>query len=601
MKTPYIYVIVILLFISFFGEVNAQITYFGAGQTQGVTVTASNSIDGSDPTKTIDGSGMNAQLLDASRFLNQATFGANYEDIVAVSQGSYAEWIDDQIQQSPSLMLPELLSIWDEIIAADPEAFGPTALIFNYAWWNINMTNKDLLRQRVAYALSQILVTSIRSDLEGWGDSVASYYDIFIEEAFGNYKDILTKVALHPAMGYYLSHLNNPREDVENNIHPDENFAREIMQLFSIGLVELHANGTPKLDSLGKFIPTYSNTDIKQLAKIFTGLAGGATLPMMYCPDEPEFDLNIYCLDKTVPMKMFGWMHEPGNKIFLGQTIIGKQNYTDQEAMDELKEAIDIIFNHPNVGPFVAFRLIQRFTTSNPSPSYVKRVADVFADNGHGVRGDMAAVIKAILLDVEARSAVIHDDALSGKLREPFIRYTQVARSLPTTSNKNRYWNNGYNYLWDVKQHVMASPSVFNFYPPDYTVNATFREENKYGPEFKIHDTSSAISYINNVHVWSWSSDSWGGLMYSWHGSEADLDGVWLDTELLEGKADDSEYIINYFDTVFTHGQLTDETRQIIREALAPLHWTWDESWRRYRVRTAFYLLLISPDYNCVK
>lgn len=579
----------------------AQSTYFGAGETLGVTVTASSSVDGSDPNKTIDGSGMNAKLLDASRFLNQATFGALREDILALSDGEYATWIDDQIQQSPSLILPELLSIWDEIITADSTAFGPTAVVFNYAWWNINMTNKDLLRQRVAYALSQILVTSIRSDLEVWGESVASYYDIFIEEAFGNYRNILERVALHPAMGYYLSHLNNPKEDIENNIHPDENFAREIMQLFSIGLIELNPNGTPKLDSAGHYIPTYSNADIKQLAKIFTGLSGGATLPLMYCPNAPEFDLNIYCIDKTVPMKMFGWMHEPGDKVILGNTITGKTNYTDAEAMAEMQTAIDVIFNHPNVGPFIAFRLIQRFTTSNPSPSYVQRVADVFADNGQGVRGDMAAVIKAILLDVEARSAVIHSDPFAGKLREPFIRYTQVARSLPTESDKNRFWNNGYDFLWDTKQHVMAAPSVFNFYIPDYTPNAAFRDEEKLGPEFKIHDTSTAISYFNHVHAWSWSSQDWAGLMYSWLWREDDRDGVWLNTQHLEEKAADYEYIINYLDEVFTHGQLTDTTRQIMRDALAPMHWTWDESWRFYRVRTAFYILLVSPDYNCVK
>ena len=575
--------------------------YFGAGNVNGVVVSSSSQYGETNAQHTIDGSGLNAGLYDASRFLNQATFGVKMEEIEKLKTGDYASWIDEQILEKPSYMLPLMTDIWQSIFAKDSTAFGPAAWHFNYAWWQTNMTNNDLLRQRTAYALSQILVTSINSDLEGWGEAVSSYYDIFIEEAFGNYRDILKKVALHPAMGYYLSHLNNPKEDIENNIHPDENFAREIMQLFSIGLVELNLDGTPKLDNDGHFIPTYNNNDIKNMAKIFTGLGGSTTVPMMYCPDVPEFGLSIYCLDRTKPMKMFGWMHESGDKHVLGYNIIGKDNYTDQEAMVEVDQAIDILFNHPNIGPFISYRLIQRFVTSNPSPSYVERIATVFNNNGQGVRGDLGAVIKAILLDVEARSAIDHEDPLSGKLREPFIRYTHISRSLPTLTNKGHYWNNGYNFFNDTKQHVMAAPSVFNFYTPDYTPSAEFSRENKVGPEFKIHDTYTSISYINQVNVWSWSSDSWPGLMYSWESREEDPDGVWLNTKALEDKADDPEYIINYFDALLTHGQLTDETRQIIRDALAPLYWTWDEEWRKFRVRAAMYLFMISPDYNCVK
>lgn len=573
--------------------------YIGAGHNIGITVTASSSTGVSTPSKTLDGSGLDALTFDASRFLGQATFGANMEMIEDVKEMGYEAWIDDQFTKSPQTILPTMYTIWDEIYALDNDAFGPYALHFNYAWWQTNMTNQDLLRQRASYALSQILVTSINSDLRDWGESLSSYYDIFINNAFGNYKDILMQVTKHPAMGYYLSHLNNPREDPENNIHPDENYAREIMQLFTIGLHQLNADGTLVIDGSGNPTPTYNNEDIKQLAKVFTGLGGGATLDMMYCPNQPEFGTGMYCLDKTVPMVMFAWAHEPGPKTFLGHTIPGSTTYTNATAMAEVDNAVDFLFNHSNTGPFVSYRLIQRLVTSNPSPAYVGRVAAKFADNGSGVRGDMKAVLKAILLDEEARSEEAYLNPNSGKLREPLVRYTHIARALPTDSHRDRYWNNGYGYLDATRQHVMASPSVFNFYAPDYQPLGDWSALNLVGPEYKIHNTATAIGYINSVHGWT----LWNSLMYSWEGSwPDDQDGVWLLLNELEAVANDTETLINEIDKIFTHGQLTDETRQIMRNALNPMQTPWEQaSPNGVRVKLALYLMMISPDYNCSK
>lgn len=572
--------------------------YIGAGHNDRIIATSSSSHGLSTPDKTLDGSGMQARFYDASRFAMQATFGLNREGIEEIADMGYEAWIDDQLTKSPELTLPLLNTIWAEIVGLDPEAFGPAGWHFNYAWWQTNMTNQDLLRQRMAFALSQIIVTSVNSDLDGWGESVASYYDIFINNAFGNYRDILHQIAKHPAMGYYLSHLNNPREDPDNNIHPDENFAREIMQLFTIGLYQLNLDGTRVLDGNGNPIPTYNNEDIKQLAKVFTGMGGGVVIPMMYCPSVPEFGLGPYCLDMTVPMIMFPDFHEPGSKSFLGYTIQGSQAYTAQTAMDEVDEAIDFLFNHPNTAPFVCYRLIQRFVTSNPTPAYVARISAVFEDNGQGVRGDLGAVIKAILLDVEARGVDAYNDPFSSRLREPFIRYTQICRSLPTDSDRNRYWNNGRNYQQATLQHVMASPTVFNFYSSDYQPLGPIGAEGLVAPEFKLHNTASAVGYINEVNSWT----LWNALMYSWEGEWPDNpDGAWLITTEIESEAIDTEDIINEFDAIFTHGQLSDETRQILRDALNPLYWDWDQEWRFHRVRLALYLLLISPDYNIMR
>ncbi|MBK8347806.1 MAG: DUF1800 domain-containing protein [Saprospiraceae bacterium] len=586
-----------LVMYSVYVQAQQNIDYIGAGHQLGVTVTASSSSGLSTPDKTVDGSGLDAPTYDASRLLGQATMGANMDDILAARDLGLQAWIDAQFTQSPQQVLPEMTDIWSQIVALDPEAFGPYSLHFNYAWWQKNMTNSDLLRQRTAYALSQILVTSIHSDLGSWGECVSSYYDIFVNDAFGNYLDILKKVTKHPAMGYYLSHLNNPAEDLANNIHPDENFAREIMQLFTIGLYKLNQDGTYVLDTNGNPVPTYNNDDIKQLARVFTGLGGAAVLDMMYCPDQPEFGTNMYCLEKTTPMKMFGWAHQTGSKSFLGYTIPGANSYTDATAMDEIDDAVTFLFQHPNTAPFVSYRLIQRLIKSNPSSAYVGRIAALFADNGQGVRGDLKTVIKGILMDEEARSEAGYVDPTAGKLREPLVRYTHLARALPTSSHNDRYWNNGFNYLDATRQHVMAAPSVFNFYLPDFQPVGEMAALDLEGPEFKLNNTATSIGYVNSVHAWT----IWNSLMYSWQGSEEKPDGAWLLTNELEGICDDTEKLINHLDVLLTHGQLSDENRQVIRNALNPLYWTWDANWRYWRTRLALYLFMISPDYNCVK
>lgn len=597
--------IIFCIFLAINGYCQSYTDYVGAGHANGITVTASSHSGLSTPDKTINGSGLDARMMDASRFLGQATFGADMDLIEEVAQLGYENWINQQFNLVPSYILPKMDEIWQEILSAsdDPDLFGPWAVHFNYAWWQQNMTNQDLLRQRMAYALSQILVISINSDLRDWGECLSSYYDVLLTHSFGNYKDLLMAVTLHPSMGYYLSHLNNPKEDPEENIRPDENYAREIMQLFTIGLYMLNQDGSRILDSNGNPIPTYTQEDIRQVAKVFTGLGGGALEDWVSWTSNPYFGANIYVIDKTVPMVMFQNFHDTGPKSFMGFNIPAGQG-----GMTDIQQTVDFLFNHPNTPPFVSYRLIQRLVKSNPSPAYVSRVAAAFINNGQGVRGDMKAVIKAILLDPEARNASYMDDETTGKMREPLLRYLHICRALPTGSDRNRYWNSAYEYLNLTKQHVLASPTVFNFYNPDHEPAGDIADAGLVAPEFKLHNTSTAVGYINAANAWA----IWNYLMYSWEGSQENPDAAFLLTNELEGifnpvgpptpnDQQKTEILINTLDKLLTHGQLTDETRSILRTRLNQLHWSWDNEWIWWRVRMAIYLIVISPDYVITK
>jgi uncharacterized protein (DUF1800 family) len=475
----------------------------------------------------------------------------------------------------------------------EDEIFGPFSVHFNYAWWQINMTNEDLLRHRIAYALSQIFVVSRFSDLGDSAASMCDFYDILVNNAFGNYKDLLMDVSLHPSMGYYLSHLNNPKAVPEENIHPDENYAREIMQLFSIGLYKLNVDGTHQLDQDGDAIPTYDNNDIKELAKVFTGLGPGDVNDYVTWTDEPFFGLGFWGTKKTVPMIMFEDFHETEEKTLLNDFVLP----ADQDGMTDIEMAIDNLFNHENVGPFVALRLIQRLITSNPTADYVQRVAEMFNDNGQGVRGDMKAVIKAILLDPEARTSEAMLDPSNGRLKEPFLRYSQFSRLMPKISNEGRYWNNGFNFYDATRQHPLSSPTVFNFYTFDHQPVGDINNNNLVAPEYKIHNTATSIGYINSTFVWTF----YNSLMYDWLPNEYMNNDVSIDYTEFELLAENTELLINELDRNLTNGQLTDETRQIIRDHINPLYWTWNDQWKIYRARMAIYFILMSPDYNVMK
>ncbi len=585
----------------------------GAGQnTDNIKITASHNIEGSAPEKTLDGSGLDAPFMEASRFLSQAGFGGKKSEIEEVIKLGFEGWIDNQYSLPNEPMAPIVDEVMKDIFAAriadgyDNEGYyGPWAKHFHYAWWTRLMRNEDMLRIKTAQALSEILVVSINSDIREWGKETAHYYDILMKHAFGNYEDLLNEVAISPIMGYYLTHYNNPKADPQNNIHPDENFARELMQLFTIGLYELNMDGTRKKDAQGNDIPTYNNDDIKELARVFTGLGMGAVQEGMPWPPEPRFGLNIYFADKISPMAMYDEYHDFDEKRLLNGTILPAR----QAGMKDIQDAIKSLINHPNTAPFIAYRLIQRFVKSNPSPAYVERVATVFNNNGNGERGDLKAVIKAILLDNEARSEEGFLSLTNGMVRPPLYRMVHFLKTMDLKLFvEGRYWNNGFDILWDLGQHPLGAPSVFNFYPADFTSAGPLAAEGLVAPELKIHNTSTAMNYANRVY----SMTAWNTAWWSWEGEwdeatqKHKVDApVEINYDYYMSISHDLEFLINEWDKLLTHGQLTDETRQILRDNLNPIYWEGegeDQYWWRYgRARLAAYLIMISPDYVVFK
>ncbi len=572
--------------------------YLGAGHNDNITITSSSNFANSQASKTMDGSGFLAERYKAGRFLSQATLGFDETDIDNVLDMGLEAWIDDQIAKPVSQTLPVMEDIWDQIYTAeiaygtDPDdIFGPYDVHFNYAWWQIFMDNPDKLRQRVALALSEILVTSNQSPMGSWAWSSCYYYDRFLTNAFGNYRDILQGVSLDPNMGLYLSHLNNPKTNIDENVHPDENYAREIMQLFTIGLYKLNMDGSRQVDANGNNIPTYDNTDIKGMAKVFTGLGAGDIEDYVDWTEVPYWGLSYWATNKKVQMIMYEDEHEPGEKhIFDGNVIPAGQT-----GMEDINMAHDFLFNHQNIAPFISRRLIQRLIKSNPSPAYIERVANVFVDNGSGVRGDLEAVVKAILLDEEARNESYMDEFSNGKLREPILRHTVFSKAIPTDSPSGRYWNVGYSYSDNVGQFPMNAPSVFNFFLPDYQPNGAITDNNLFAPEFQIHNTKTILNYYDYFY----SLNVWDEAFYNWQDDEILDADVTLNTAELELLYDQPEVLLNRFDMLFTNGTLSDRTKDFIKEAILMVNETTtsEEDIPRDRIRLGIYLMMVSPDF----
>ncbi|MGI9248525.1 MAG: DUF1800 domain-containing protein, partial [Woeseiaceae bacterium] len=403
---------------------------------------------------------------EAFQFLNQATFGATEAEAQAVIQQRQEAWIDQQMNRPPSLQLPHVQSV--------PPPQFPFQLHADRVdiWFRNALFGEDQLRQRVAFALSEIMVVSQLGALGNLPFAVADYYDVLAENAFGNYRELLEEVTLHPAMGVYLSMLGNEKPDPDLNIRPDENYAREVMQLFSIGLVELNIDGTEKLDAEGQPIPTYNQEIIEGFAHVYTGWTFAGA---------PTFHPNLFLLPQAsqyFPMELWEEFHDTGTKQLLNGVVLP----AGQSGTQDLSDALDNIFNHPNVAPFVSIRLIQRLVTSNPSPGYVRRVAEVFNNNSAGVRGDLGAVVKAILLDDEAHPVMPME--IDGKVKEPLLRLTQLWKAYNATSNSGRFPLNVAYILFG--QGPLQSPSVFNFFSPFFAPPGEIRDSSLVAPELEI-------------------------------------------------------------------------------------------------------------------
>ncbi|MBK8096513.1 MAG: DUF1800 domain-containing protein [Planctomycetes bacterium] len=410
---------------------------------------------------------------EAARFLTQATFGPTTTDVARVQEVGYSAWVLEQQTLPPSLHRPA--------IAARAGVGSPQPEHRQATWWKHALTAPDQLRQRVAFALSEILVISDQNDSIG-ADVLgcAEFYDHLVRNAFGNYRELLEHVTLSPQMGKYLSHWRNAKPDPINNTRPDENYAREIMQLFTIGLFELNADGTRKTDSSGNPIPTYDQDDIIGLAHVFTG--------WNYAGARSWYDYS----SNWLPMEAWNDFHDMEPKAVLGTTFAAGRT-----ARQDLEQALDLLANHANVGPFLGRQLIQRLVTSNPSPAYVARVARVWADDGKGERGNLAAVVSAILLDDEAQKGT-QTNAAFGKVREPLLMQTALWRAFAATSPAGTY--DFAHPEFSLGQAAMRARTVFNFFRPDYTPQGELVAARLSAPEFQVLDHASSITIVNQLY-----------------------------------------------------------------------------------------------------
>ena len=457
---------------------------------------------------------------DAARFLIQATFGPAADDttdptqarhtIAALKQAGFDAWLSEQFATPTTRMKDLIEARYQQSSPVYPRAGSNVT----EGWWYLVLRAPDQLRQRVALALSEIFVVSkVEEAIEGQPLGVASYHDMLADNAFGNFRTLLKDVTLHPVMGQYLNMRGNKKPTSPLFTAPNENYAREVLQLFSIGLNQMHPDGTLKLEATGLPLETYNQNTIESFAHVFTGWDFDST-QYAYSYWDPALvppALNTGGRTSYVrPMTVRSGNHSNINKTLLnGFVIQGLASYTTATANAELDAALNNIFNHPNVGPFIARRLIQRLVTSNPTPAYIYRVSEVFRDNGQGVRGDMKAVVRAILTDYEARTTDLLGNQAYGRLKEPVIRAAQVIRAFhPTSVGTPQYWRLASTDT-EFLQTPYKSPTVFNFFEPDYVVSLRLTNPNpKPGqpttyvqtlgtPEMQIVNENTAITTAN--------------------------------------------------------------------------------------------------------
>ena len=541
---------------------------------------------------------------EASRFLAQASYGSSPKDIRALTGRTVNEWIETQFSR-PATSLLNTMRYWQQ---RSGRAISLTDA--HNAWW-YSTVQQDQLRQRVAFALSQIFVVSTNGDVSHFPKGIASYYDMLARNAFGNFRQLLQDVTLHPMMGTYLTYIGNRKERFDSTGKPtqapDENYAREVMQLFTIGLEQLNLDGTPKKDAGDRPIPTYSNDDVIGLARVFTGLSwngGQLTHECFVRAGNCAANTNER---ETRPMVAYDQYHSTLEKRFLGTTIPEGQSST----MADLNMALNTLFNHPNVGPFIGKQLIQRLVTSNPSEHYVRRVASAFNNNGQGVRGDMKAVIRAVLLDEEARGDNARKQPSFGRIREPLLRFTHLMRAFEASS-RTGYWNIGRTEVPGyLNQTAMRAPSVFNFYRPGYSPAGTpIAREKLVAPEMQILNESSVAGYADYLDRFVGGTSIYiVGLGEMIPHPEGELRGkareIRFNLQPLIAKAKDVDQLLDEIDVLLLNGQMQSETRKIIRAAVSEVvpKRNNDDMRRVYRERVslALYLALLSTDYLVLK
>jgi uncharacterized protein (DUF1800 family) len=525
-----------------------------------------------------DNSGAQNQSVtdaDAARFLEQATWGPNETGIREVQQKGLEQFLNEQFVALPSSL--GAYPIMDTASSVGCPASLPNAGVCrrdNYSVFPLQIRffqnalgGRDQLRQRVAFALSQIFVVSAKVVNQPY--ALAQYQELLAKHSFGNFRDILHAVTLSPAMGRYLNMANNTKENLAGNATPNENYARELLQLFSIGVFKLNTDGTPRRGSAGRPIPAYDQDTIEGFSRVFTGWTypeqpGSATQQAL---NPPYYSGQMVVVENN---------HDTDSKKLLDGVMLP----AGQMAKRDLDDAINNIFNHPNVGPFIGRQLIQHLVTSNPSPAYVSRVAGAFNSDAQGVRGDMKAVIREILLDPEARG----DEKTSpgyGKLREPVKFIAGILRALDGKSDGIFPSSQS----TAMGQGVYSAPSVFNFYPRDYPLQGT----SLVSPVSAIYTATTALSRANFVHF----------LLYNNDGIAPDPTvsgaiGTKVNLPPLAALADDPEKLMNKLNLVMMHSNMSSDMRNVIIQAINVI----PPNDPATRVRTAVYLVASSPQYQ---
>ncbi|MCB1841714.1 MAG: DUF1800 domain-containing protein [Halioglobus sp.] len=529
---------------------------------------------------------------EAVRFLSQATFGPSASSVEELLGMGLEAWFTAELAKPASLHLNAVLAGFPDdgqIIGSNGQLLPGLLSLPSDSFWRTAIEGDDQLRQRMAFALSQVLVVSADSALARAPQTIAHYMDILTTGAFGNYRDLLEAVTYSPAMAFYLTYLRNEKADPATGRVPDENYARELLQLFSVGLVTLQSDGTPVTDATGAHSELYDNTDVTGLARVFTGLSfagAGFNAPLRQLPAAAYYS----------PLATFDAFHSPEPKRFLDVTIPA-----GTPAAESIDLALDAIFAHPNVGPFIGRQLIQRFVTGAPEPPYVQRVAQAFDAGryalpdgslvGDGRRGDLAATLAAVLFDTEARDAQARLAPEFGKLREPVLRFTHWARAFAINSadasNEAALQNTA--RAEALGQQPYFSPSVFNFYRPGYVAPGT--QTGAAGltqPELQITNATTLMGYPNFMTLYALgeSPKERPGLPAAFvpdYSREAAL-------------ADDLDALLTHLDGKLTHGTLREETRARIAQILSLLDATTEEG-RQLRARVASVLVMTSPEY----
>jgi len=509
----------------------------------------------------------------ASRFLEQAGFGPNAASIQLVRELGYSAYINQQFTL-PATGYPGYVYLNNDSSVGCPSTAASTCYRDNYTpflmevqFFKNAVYAPDQLRQRVGFALSEILVASGVTVNQAYAQ--ANYQNMLLNDAFGNFRQIMTDITLSPVMGDYLDMVRNQKATSATGTQPNENYARELMQLFSIGLYELNPDGTLVLDVDGNPIETYTQEQIKEFARVFTGWAYP---PMPTATSSGFYNANYY----TGNMVLFNSYHDTGAKTLLNGTVLP----AGQDGNADLTQALDNVFNHPNVGPFIGKLLIQHLVTSNPSPQYVARVTAAFNDNGAGVRGDMKAVIRAILLDKEARSASKFGSPF-GHMREPALLLPLITRAMGGTTYTDGVYLR--NQSSNMSQPVYQEPTVFGFYPPNYPLPDSLLA----GPEYALYTQNNALLRANTILrllQGSISADT----------SIVGSTGTLLDLAPWTAISSDATALITKIDTTFFHGMMSSELQGVLSTTLAGIPTTDTTN----RARAALYLALISADYQ---